>query len=299
VPDVVVASIGPPVTAFGFHSRDLRVLEWDPLAHRWGVGFDAQKVIPPDRYGSPSSSNSGPGYYIDATVAQDQTPLLDPKADVRLGPVRFGQLLPGRRRQLMFSASLFYGGSGLPAVLAVVDFKGGVANLVYAWTGQGLDRWTIADGRLRARASYWTPADAHCCPLREYSFVVSQRKGSLVETGDDRAWLGVIVHEVDGSAGPTGPLQITELSDPSPASGHLRVGDILLNVLNAPAPRKSSDPTAASSIFDKLSMLHAGQMAKFLISRGGVRVVVSVPLGSLKDAFGEPLTANDYSAEAL
>jgi hypothetical protein len=299
VPEVVVSSVGPPVGSLGFHSADLRVLEWDALPHRWSVAFDAQKVKPPNTYGEPGRSNSGPGYYPDALAAQEQKPLLDPNADVRLGPVRFGTLLDGSRLQLVFSAAFSYGGSGVPTVLAVVDFKGDLANLAYVWSGEGLGNWKIANRSLRARANYWTPADSHCCPLRTYGFTVASRNGYLAETRDDRPWLGLTVRELNGPGGLAGPLQVTELAGGSPARGHLRAGDVLLDVLNGPSPPKQADPTASSSFFNKLNRLDAGDVAKLSVQRGGSRIEVSVPLGSMKDAYGQPLPTNDYTIEAL
>ena len=300
VPEVVVASVGPPVTSFNFHSADLRVLEWDALAHRWSVAFDAQKVVPRESYGEPGVSNSGPGVYAGGFAAGQQTPpLLDPKADVTLGSVRFGALLPGQRKQLLFSAFSNYGGSGVPGVLAVIDFKGGVANLIYSWSGEGLDAWKVVDGRLQARAAYWTPADPHCCALRDYRFTIAPVRGYLTETSDERPWLGVTVRELSGQAMDPGPLQVLSFADQAPARGALRVGDVLLDVLNAPPPPPHADSSAASTIFGKLNLLNAGQTAKLLVERGGARITVAVKLGSMKDCYAVPLPDNDYTVEAL
>lgn len=296
VPDVVVTSVGPPVTGLDFHSADLRVLEWDPLVHRWAVAFDAQKVVPPPVSSNPGNSNTGPGYYPSSSGGPPTTPLLDPKANVTLGPVRFGQLLPGKRRQLVFSASANYGGSGVPAVLAVVDFKDGIANVKYTWSGEGLWNWHLSDGVLHARASYWTPADPHCCAIRTYDFAVKAKQGYLTEIQDQRPWLGITVRELSGADKTR--LEVLSLADKAPAKGHLEVGDVLVKVLNAPAHRKDIG-ALASPIFDELSLFDAGQTAKLLVRRHGGDVVVSVPLGSLKDSYGEPLPRNDLAVQAL
>jgi hypothetical protein len=164
--------------------------------------------------------------------------------------------------------------------------------------GEGLSSWQVAGGALIACASYWTPADAHCCPLRDYGFTVRAQHGYLLETRDERPWLGVTVHEVDGAGAMSGPLQVTELADRSPAAGHLQFGDVIGGVLNSPPPPKQSDPAAVASIFDKLNLL-AGDVAKLLVSHNGSQIVVSVPLGSMKDSYGQPLPANDFTIEAL
>ena len=298
VPDVVVTSVGPAVTRLGFHSADLRVLEWDPLVHRWGVAFDAQKVMPPPVSSNPANSNSGPGYYPDTSDTQPPTPLLDPKADVTLGPVRAGRLLPGKRQQLVFSASANYGGSGVPAVLAVVDFKNGIADVAYTWGGEGLWQWRLADGVLHAQASYWTPADPHCCAIRKYDFAVKAKHGYLTEIQDQRPWLGITVRQLGGDGAKNAPLKVVSIDDNAPAKGHLRVGDVLVKVLNPPAHRKDIG-ALASPLFDELSLFDAGQTAKLRVRRAGSEIAVSVPLGSLKDSYGTSLPSNDLAVQAL
>jgi hypothetical protein len=297
VQDVVVASEGPPATFQGFHSRDIRVLVWDPLAQGWSVAFDAQKVFPLDVAGDPGASNDGPG---SVAAPPPKTPLLDPRADVTLGPVRIVTLLRGTRQQLAFSASMNYGGSGVPGVLAVVDFAGGIADVDYTWSGEGLRSWSVAKRVLSARAEYWTPADAHCCPITTYTFTVARKNGYFAETSDSRSWLGVEVKETKPSEWPTSPLRVTQVVAKSPAAGHLRVGDVLLGVANAPPkPKAFHGMPQIKTVFDELILMHPGQTAKLIVERDGARVVVPVTLGSQKDAFGEFLPVNDYTAAAL
>lgn len=296
VPDVIVASAGPPVTAFDYHSADLRVLVWDPLAHQWSVAFDAQKVLPSQfGLGDPGSSNDSPGLSYDGPLT---TPLVDPKADAGLGPVRFVQLLPGRRDQLAFEATMNYGGSGVPQVLAVVDFKSGIANVIYTWNGEGLIRWHVTEHALHGQAEYWTPTDAHCCALGRYTFSVAQGKYGVEETGDTRAWLGVVVQQLNESDGLAGGLRVTGFADNAPAAGHLRVGDVILNVLGAPKPPKNFGVNH-ESIFDKLILMRPGETARLVVDRGGVRIVVAVKLGSMRDSLGTSLPKTDYTYAAL
>lgn len=295
VQDVVVASAGPPVTAFGFHSADIRVLLWDPLAHEWSVAFDAQKVYPQLAFEDPGTSNDSPGLGYEGPST---APILDPKADIGLGNVRLVHLLSGRRDQLAFDASMNYGGSGVPDVLAVVDFKGGLANLAYAWTGEGLMGWSVHNGVLRARAEYWTPTDAHCCPTGRYRFSVANGKYGVGETSDSRPWLGAIVHALNQAEGLAGALRVTGFTDKAPAAGHLRVGDVIVNVLGAPKPPENSG-VQTESIFDKLILMRPGEAARLVVERGGRRIVVPVKLGSMRDSFGTELPKTDYTYGAL
>jgi hypothetical protein len=293
--DVVVASVGPPVTFQGFHSRDIRVLVWDPLAHQWSVAFDAQKVFPHDDFGDPGSSNSSPGL---AYEGPSTTPLLDPKADVTLGNVRFVHFLSGSRDQLAFDASNDYGGSGVPGNLAVVDFKGGIANLVYAWSGEELLGWSVRNRVLHARAEYWTPTDAHCCAIAQYRFAVAEAKYGAEETSDSRPWLGAIVHQLNDADGLMGHLRVTGFTDKAPAAGRLRSGDVILGIANAPRPPKGF-PAATFSIFDKLILMHPGDVARLLIERQGTRMTVPVTLGSMRESFGTFLPKTDYTYAAF
>lgn len=298
VPDVIVASAGPPVTSFGFHSADIRVLVWDPLAHEWSVAFDAQKVLPPPESGDPGSSNSSPGLGFEGPST---IPLLDPKADVGLGTVRFVRFLSGRRSQLVFDASMSYGGSGVPSILAMVDFQGGIASLVYSWTGEELLGWNVENRVLRARAMYWTPTDAHCCALGRYSFAVAEGKYGVDEIRDSRPWLGVVVHALSDNSGLAGRLRITgfaSLDDKAPAAGHLHTGDVILDVLNAPKPPKGT-PRAEYSIFDKVILMRPGETARLLIDRDGRQIVVGVRLGSMRQSLGTFRPKTDYTYAAL
>lgn len=89
------------------------------------------------------------------------------------------------------------------------------------------------------------------------------------------------------------------LADKAPAEGRVRVGDVLVDVLNAPAPSKSFQGATDESIFDKLVLFHAGDTARLVVDRGGRRVIVPVRLGSMRDSFDQFLPANDTRAAAL
>lgn len=238
VPEAIVTSTGPPVGGLGFHSADLQVLSWDGLARRWTVSFDAQKVFPPELLDGPQASNAGPGSFAGALAAEPPEPILDPEADVELGQVRFASILPGARKQLVFSATTSYGGSGSPVSLVVVDVEQGSADVAYLWRGEGL-RWRLAGVEVRGRAPYWTLADAHCCPSREYDFMLAARDGAIAETADERPYLGVLVRPAGGDADVTSPLEVIRIADGSSASARLRVGDVIVDVANPRRGEKS------------------------------------------------------------
>jgi hypothetical protein len=289
LPDLVITSVSQPRSADGHHAADLQVLSWDRLARRWTVIFDAARARAPVPYGFTLSSNTGPS--LRALPPLDNRPVLH-DADTTIGPVRFTALLRTSRKQLVFSATFVAGGSGFAGTLVIVDFKGGIANVLYSWYGEGGLTWSVARSKVDARANYWTPGDAHCCPIRTYRFALAYTGGSVTEVSDERPWLGVIVREPGTYGDPSGRLRVIELADASPAAHVLRVGDIILDVLNV--HRKG-----VVSIFDKLSLLNAGDSARLLVERDGTKLPVTVTLGSLRSALGQLVPEKDYSVEAL
>jgi hypothetical protein len=294
VPETVVTSVGPPTGQLGFHPATIQVISWDALAKRWTVIFDAQKVIAPDAHG-PRTSNGGPGVY---PGSGDPRPVLDPEADVTLELVDFAPLLKGDRDQLVFSATLSYGGSGLPQTLVVADFKDAKARVLYDWSGEHLDVELKGD-RIHARSSYWTRADSHCCPSRDYRFQVGASGDSVTVLEDERPYLGVLVRERGKYFG-EGPLEILEVTEGSPAAGKLRPGDVLLDVENAPPPERTFSDPEGEPLYNKLSAFDAGETARLVVSRdGGPKMGVPVKLGSLKDAQTMPIPEDDDRVDAI
>lgn len=284
VPEAIISSVGPLTGSLGFHPADLQVLSWDAIARRWTVLFDAEKVINSSYFPSPQTSNSSPQPI--AAAASDATPLLDPKANVTLGSVRFARLLPGRGKQLIFSEVANYGGSGVPGELVVVNFHGGIANVAYVWSGDGGAKFRIEGTRIVATAAeFWTSSDAHCCAARSYRFTVGVTKMNyLAELSDQRPWLGVYLQPLDSNQPQDSPVRVVGVVDGSPAASVLRPGDVLLALKNAPKTRNSVNDLLGPVIYDQIATLDAGQVADLLVSRNGVQIALTVKLGSLNDA---------------
>jgi hypothetical protein len=133
VPDVVVTSVGPATGSLGFHHADLQVLSWDSIAARWTLAFDAASAKAPVAERSTLSSNVSPGI---RTLPSTTNGLIVDNADTSIGPVRS---LPSWAPPASNSSSRLR--SLRPAevvgTLVVVDFKGGVANVLYTWYGEG------------------------------------------------------------------------------------------------------------------------------------------------------------------
>ena len=280
---LVVSSVGPRSELLGQRSAksmDLRVLQREPGSGHWRVRFDAQRAPAPSD-SCAAGSQDLPACYPGSggeDLNLDAPMLLSGKADVSLGPVRFAHLLSKRYDDLIFSAANYAGGSGMPMVLAVVDFRFG-PQVEYSWSGEGLWSWHVAHRKLYGKASFWTWNDAHCCPIRAYRFAVAPRGGEFVETSDNRPWLGVTARERTYGSG---PLKVVGIAPYSPARRALRVGDELLRVLDAPRPPYGGKPPPG--FFDRLNLFRPGQVVRLLVKRGGAKITVSVKVGSLKDS---------------
>jgi hypothetical protein len=276
VPDIIVTSTRQPPQA-GVQHADLQVISWEPRAHRWAVIFDAQKTLWPASSEGPQGGNSSAGYPYGLSSAKLRGAILDPKAPVEqsVDQVRFPRLLGTRRQQLVFSAT-DVGAGGMQGILAVVSVEAHSAKLIYAWDGEGgLGAWRIVKNIIYASADYFTPIDSLCCPVRTYRFAIGERDGAIKELSDDRPFLGVIVRGIATD------LVVIRVVPGTPAAGRLHVGDILVDVENAPAPSSGAPPPSNTSIFDQLSRLRAGAQARLLIDRNRVRIAVTVRLGSL------------------
>lgn len=304
VPEVVLSSVGPLTGSLGFHPADLQVLSWEEIAGRWTVVFDGQKVTAQSDFVRPETSNAAPGPIGQQPLGNEKpVPLLDPNANVTIGPVRFAHLLPGHGQQLIFTADANYGGSGSPGELVVVDFSGGIASVVYSWFGDGGVRYRI-DGPvdrpvINARAWFWTDQDAHCCPLRTYRFTVGRANGRYLQAlSDQRPWLGVYARAVGGLSNTQAPLTVIGIVPGSPAASKLRVGDVIVALTNAPTLKNTS--TLGALLVDQIDALNAGEEAMLEIRRDGSALKLAVHLGSLIDAsVARALPPNDYSVTTL
>jgi len=168
----------------------------------------------------------------------------------------------------------------------VVGFHGGVADLAYFWSGDGGVRYRLGtESRtpvIRARESYWTPSDAHCCPIRSYAFTVGRHNdGSVAELSDERPWLGAVVRPVDVNDNAS-PLQIVDVVTGSPAVGKIEKGDVLSAVGNA--RRRGAQYAIGPVLYDQFAKLSAGDTVRLHLLRHGAPVAVTLTLGSLNDA---------------
>lgn len=275
-PDLVVISTSP--AASRFPHDDLQVISWIPGRRVWAVVFDAQKTAARIKPAAPHESNKGPGF---GPYLARPSLILDRTSDTEqwIDQVRFAPLLGLRRDQLAFTFTNVAGG-GMHGILVIVDLSGDVSNVLYVWEGDtGLASWRIADNVIHATANYMAPYDSECCPVRTYRFALAAHGGHIIEVSDDRPFLGVLVNESG----------VIRAAPHTPAAGHLRAGDVILALENAPKPGPNANPVTSGWIFDQLARFHAGQTARLLVQRRGRRLTESIKLGSMASPAAETL----------
>ena len=290
VPDAVITSVGPPTGSSSSHSADIQVLSWDAIARRWEVWFDAQKLTSSGGVWGPLNSNAPIANPAPSTPASF-TPILDPKADTSVTQVGFANFAPALGTDLVFTSTASFGASGSAQGLYVVGFPDTQATIVSEWSGQGLDPFRIGGSSphqyLLGKAWYWTPGDAHCCPLRTYTFVIRPTPADggrdyLGVVKDERPWLGLFVTPVHGPYDAASPVRVVGVAEGSPAARAFRQGDVLLALDHA--PKLASPPSLGPSLVDEVMSLDAGDRAVFTVRRGGATIKVAVRLGSMVDS---------------
>jgi hypothetical protein len=283
-PDAVVVSKGPAGGDFGFHPAELQVISWDPIAKRWNVIYDAQK----DKEFQQQFGTSGSNEYITSPpdLPADSTPILDRTAEGDVSKVAFVRFGSGKRLDLVFSTTQTYGGSGSPGNIVVIDFEGGEANLRYLWYGDGGAGFRVvgsgANQTLAASAQFWTPVDAHCCPVRSYSFVVGEDAEQMITSlRDDRPWLGLFV-KAQQEMTSNSPLEVVDVVNGSPAASLFQVGDVITKIVGAKVSKDQG--LLGSALVDQLALEKAGSSVTFRIERGGTTKTLTVKLGSYVDS---------------
>jgi hypothetical protein len=261
-PEVVVSSVGP-LNRYRIHPADLQVFSWDAVAQRWNVAFDAQEV----RY--PSAR------------------LIDPRAEERIGRVRFVRFFPTGRRELVFTTFVPARGS-VKSTLVVVDFRNAEAAVAFFWTGASGVALRVVGGdetqRLIAITAYRTVVDPPSRPVRRYRFTIGLHHGVLSVLHDDRPWIGLSVAGTDRSrVAPLGTLRshlrVLAVVPHSPAAAVFRPGDEILGLTPAGAPWKND--LRGPALIDQIAEQEPGDRVVFTVHRGTDYLRLRLRVGSL------------------
>jgi PDZ domain len=283
VPDAVVVSKGPAVGDLGFHPAELQVVSWDGIAERWNIIYDAQKDKEFQEQFGTSTSNEYITSPPDSPAAS--SPILDPAADGDVNQIAFVRFESGKSTDLVFTTTQSYGGSGVPGNLVVLGFDSGEASLRYLWFGDGGAGFKVvgsgANQTLAASSQFWTPVDAHCCPVRAYSFVVGEdAEHTITSLRDDRPWLGLLVKAQQENVSDS-PLEVVDVVDGSPAAALFRKGDVITEIIGATVSKNQG--LLGSALVDQLALEKAGSAASFRVQRGSGAITLTVDLGSYVD----------------
>lgn len=299
-PDAVVVSTGPATGELGFHPAELQVVSWDRLAKRWNVIYDGQKDKELQQQFGTIASNEYITSPPDSPAAN--TPILDRTADGDINQIAFVRFGNGKRVDLVFTTTQSYGGSGVPGDLVVIGFQGSEANVRYLWFGDGGAGFKVvgsgAKQALAASAQFWTPVDAHCCPIRAYSFVVGNGgEQGITSIRDDRPWLGLFVKAQQEEVADS-PLDVVGVVPGSPAASLFQKGDVITSLVGAKMSKDQG--LLGSALVDQLALEKAGSTVTFRIERGGATRTVTVKLGSYVDSSAQSAEPpNDLSIVAI
>lgn len=151
---------------------------------------------------------------------------------------------------------------------------------------------------LAASAEFWTPADAHCCPIRSYSFVVGAGgEQGITSIRDDRPWLGLFV-KAEQESDSSSPVRVVGVVPGSPAAALFRVGDVITELVGANA--SSDQGSLGPALIDQIALLKAGTSASFRVLRNSVTTTVTTTTGSLIDPSAQSASPPaDFSVIAI
>jgi hypothetical protein len=297
--DEVVVSKGPATGELDFHPAELQVISWDRLAERWNVVFDAQKDKEMQQQFGTTTSNEYITSPPDSLVSN--TPILDKTIEGDVNQIAFVRFGSGKSTDLVFTTTQSSGGSGVPGDLVVVGFQGGTATVRYLWFGDGGAGFRVVGSgqsqTLEASAQFWTPVNAHCCPIRDYSFVVGENADhGITSLRDDRPWLGLFVkaeHENESGS----PLDVVNVVPGSPAASLFQKGDVITEIVDAKVSKDQG--SLGPALVDQLVLEKAGSTVTFRIERGGATKTVTVKLGSYVDSSAQSALPPNFSIMAI
>jgi ABC-type lipoprotein export system ATPase subunit len=279
VPVVAVTTTSQPTANTPIPAQDLLLLAWDNYARRWSGVYDAAKTPVNVTYEPDAYTNS-----YQASAAFTPQPLF--QRGLGVTGIRLTEIHDQHRggADLMVSAGVAYA-DGIGQATGIIHYNGLTAQVAWAFIGDGGAATVIgkAPGQKVAVTSAWlTPADPHCCPARNYRFVVAPAISQLGESyrviSDNRPWLGVFI-AVKSPLSRNPQAIVTAVVPGSPAAGVLQPGDILQTVAGPPIASHGLGP----AVIDELGVRHAGNVIGLQIQRGGAFMSVTVKLGSLAD----------------
>jgi hypothetical protein len=273
-PQVIVTAVGTVEDggSSGLAPSTVLLLTFDPFANRWTRAFDASQE---QSYQTSTQQGAGPGL-VDPTRAGPQIALIHDQ--------------PAGGADLLYWVNSVGGNSG-KLIVGIVHFASGIATLTYSEAGDeghigSFDVPTSTPAGVSVSGSspqqmaqitlpWITAADSRSQAARMYTRTLAPIwSGSYQVVADDRPYVGVAVSPLTGGT----EARVESVDPNSPASGVLKVGDILTAVADTGLGSNITSTLIGPPIIDEVAILQPEMTVTLQIVRNGTSSNVTLRL---------------------
>src|SRR5450432_494118 len=265
-PQVVVTAVGSVQDggASGFAPSTVLLLAWDRVASRWTEAFDASRE---QSYQASSQQGAGPGL-VDLTGVGPQVAVVHDQ--------------PNGAADLLYWVNSVGGNSG-NLIVGIVHFARDIATLTYSEDGDEahVDSFDVTSSQpagvtvagsaphqvVQITLPWITAADDRSQAARMYTRTLAPTADydSYHVVADNRPYVGVAITPLVGGL----QARVTSVDPTSPASGLLRVGDILTGVAATPLAATITRGLLGPPVIDEIAILGPGATVTLQFIRNG------------------------------
>jgi hypothetical protein len=265
-PEVAITALGSVEDggSSGLAPSTVLLLAWDAVANRWTEAFDASRE---QSYQASSQQGSGPGL-VDLTAAGPQVAVIHDQ--------------PGGGADLLYWVNSVGGNSG-NLIVGIVHFARDIATLTYSEHGDEghVDSFDVLSSTpagvtvtgssphqmVQITLPWITAADDRSQAARMYSRTLAPTADydSYQVVADDRPYVGVAISPLTGGR----QARVESIDPNAPASGVLRVGDILTGVAETALGAGITGSLLGPPVIDEVAILHPGNTVTLQIIRDG------------------------------
>jgi hypothetical protein len=266
-PQVVVTAVGSVQDGgtSGFAPSTVLLLAWDRVASRWTEAFDASRE---QSYQANSQQGGGPGL-VDLTGAGPQVAVVHNQ--------------PNGTADLVYWVNSVGGNSG-NLIVGIVHFARDIATVTYSEDGDEahVDSFDVPSGQpagvtvagsaphqvVQITLPWITAADDRSQAARMYTQTLAPTADydSYHVVTDNRPYVGVAITPLVGGL----QARVTSVDPTAPASGLLRVGDILTGVSDTPlAANLTRGGLLGPPVIDEIAILEPGATVTLQFIRNG------------------------------
>jgi PDZ domain len=265
-PQVAVTAVGSVQDggSSGFAPSTVLLLAWDSVASRWTEAFDASRE---QSYQASSQQGAGPGL-VDLTGAGPQVAVVHDQ--------------PKGAADLLYWVNSVGGNSG-NLIVGIVHFARDIASLTYSENGDeghvdSFDVPITASAGVTVTGStphqvvqitlpWITTADDRSQAARMYTRTLAPTSDydSYQVVADNRPYVGVAITPLTGGT----EARVNSVDPNSPASGLLRVGDILTGAADTPLAANITRGLLGPPVIDEVAVLQPGTTVTLQFIRNG------------------------------